>query len=589
MKALKLIKNLYFFLIFATPLLVSPGTNELFELPKMAFVYLASGVISILWISKKKPLEFSKPLKLILMLLIIPKTLSLLLSTHFPTSFFGYYTRFNGSLLSLISFSILLTIFTNVFTKKDANKILNWTLAGGVLVSVYAIFQHFGIDKNVWVQDSQKRVFSTLGQPNWLASYLVFLIPTSINRVIKIKKGFKNLLIYATLFLGLLFTYSLSGAIAFVLVVVLITARQIRTAKRLSPRLIQVIAISFALFITFPGLYKQRILDVKNSLSKIEVRASTEYDYGRPKINDTSKIRALVWKGTVKLITSSPKVFLMGTGPQTFAYSFLPFRPIELNTTTEWDFIFNKPHNYFLEIWADTGLINFISFITATIVILKLGFKTKIGSYLSIGIIGVYITYFFGWPTVTTELLFTVFVGIIILNFSGDSKLININFVIFITIISFILTAYGVLLFSGDVLNKKGSSLAIKLNPFEPKYQITLAKKYYEMDQYEKADGYIKKAVKLNPGNMVTLKTASLLYQKMGPKNPIYVDKAIEIYERTITLCPTDPENYLNLAKVYLQKEEIEKSINFTQKALELKNGYFAAQRFNEQIYQLPD
>ena len=109
------------------------------------------------------------------------------------------------------------------------------------------------------------------------------------------------------------------------------------------------------------------------------------------------------------------------------------------------------------------------------------------------------------------------------------------------------------------------------------------------MAQYEKADGYIKKAVKLNPGNMVTLKTASLLYQKMGPKNPIYVDKAIEIYERTITLCPTDPENYLNLAKVNLQKEEIEKSINFTQKALELKNGYFAAQRFNEQIYQLPD
>lgn len=109
--------------------------------------------------------------------------------------------------------------------KEKTIKALRFLLSSAVLVSLYGVLEHFGIDKDLWVQDVTSRVFSTLGQPNWLAAWLVTIVPiswavilTSEEKIINAKKRLFIFLISALYFLTILYTKSRSGILAFILV-----------------------------------------------------------------------------------------------------------------------------------------------------------------------------------------------------------------------------------------------------------------------------------------------------------------------------------------------------------------------------------
>ena len=118
-------------------------------------------------------------------------------------------------------------------------------------------------------------------------------------------------------------------------------------------------------------------------------------------VSDPGFIRLELWKSTLDLITSSPKVFLIGTGLETYPYDFQPYRNLKLNYSSEWDYVFNKPHNYYLEVAVETGVIGLASFGFLVVWVLKKSSYNLIPS-----IAGFLITNFFGWPVVSTSLLF---------------------------------------------------------------------------------------------------------------------------------------------------------------------------------------
>ena len=103
-------------------------------------------------------------------------------------------------------------------------------LSSATIVAFYAVAEHLGIDKHLWVQDVQFRVFSTLGQPNWLAAYIVVLLPISMvfvvsNSLLSLQGRFISLWnlakhalwlgITTLFFMVLLYTRSRSGLLAF--------------------------------------------------------------------------------------------------------------------------------------------------------------------------------------------------------------------------------------------------------------------------------------------------------------------------------------------------------------------------------------
>ena len=222
----KIIYFLFLSLFFCTPLIFTQSNSELFELPKIYFVYFITILIAfthlINVLNKNVPLIKKNILNFFLIFFFLSQLISTWFSIDPHVSFFGYYSRLNGGLLSLIIYIVLFLILNVYIDQKFLQKIINFSLFSALLVSIFAIAEHFGIDKNWWVQDVQSRVFSTFGQPNWLAAYLCIIIPFSIYKFLDSIKLYGRIAIrpYLYLFLtlifyiSLLFTKSKSGIIA---------------------------------------------------------------------------------------------------------------------------------------------------------------------------------------------------------------------------------------------------------------------------------------------------------------------------------------------------------------------------------------
>ena len=168
-------------IFFLTPLIVVPFTSELFEFNKIVFIYFSTTIIVFLWALKSiytRKIIFRRTiLDIPLIIFLLSQLISTILSQDRFTSFFGYYSRFHGGLLSIISYSLLYWAFVSNINVKQIKKTLKFLISSAFIVSIYAILERFGIDKNLWVQDVQNRVFSTLGQPNWLAAWITAIIP----------------------------------------------------------------------------------------------------------------------------------------------------------------------------------------------------------------------------------------------------------------------------------------------------------------------------------------------------------------------------------------------------------------------------
>jgi len=177
----KIIFVLFALLIFFVPLVLWPFTSEVFEFNKMVLVYILTVLIAAAWlirsIVEKKFIFRPSILDIPLLVFFGSQLISTVLSIDFYTSVFGYYSRFNGGLLSTVCYLVLYWAFVSNFDAKDSIRLVKVWFVSAALVSIYGVAEHFGIDKNIWVQDVQSRVFSSLGQPNWLAAWVVALIP----------------------------------------------------------------------------------------------------------------------------------------------------------------------------------------------------------------------------------------------------------------------------------------------------------------------------------------------------------------------------------------------------------------------------
>ena len=168
-------------LYFATPLLFTKNTNEHYEFPKMFFVYYLSLIIFALFGTKLLlyPQKVVKP-RIVFVVFLLVFLVSTILSVHRYTSIFGYYTRFNDGLLSLLFYFGLYFVGINTFTKEDLKGLYFLVQLTTIPMFLISIGQYYPQLKFLWGGKLQERVFATFGQPNWLAQFLVMLIPFSL-------------------------------------------------------------------------------------------------------------------------------------------------------------------------------------------------------------------------------------------------------------------------------------------------------------------------------------------------------------------------------------------------------------------------
>ncbi len=441
----------YFAVILAgiviTPLIFSLNNQELFEFPKMLIVYVVSALATTLWLArtilKKSWILPTSALNLSMLFFVFTQLLSTAFSIHPYTSIFGYYTRFHGGVISTVSYFLIFLSLAGTLSHlknesaQKAQKVVKFLLLTlvsiGVIAALYAIPEKYGhsfscifasneFTTECWKESTNPkyRIFGTFGQPNWLAAFLITLWPITLLPIInflhdkKTSRWFFFSTFAAVIYLWAVWlTDSRSGILGLIggfvaLMFFLTLARANISAKLQKISIVAVIAVSVA-----GGMlgwqWWQKSQDLQPAIGG----------------SDSGAIRRVVWQGAYKVWQ---KYWLIGSGPETFAYSYYQFRPQAHNLLSEWDFLYNKAHNEWLNYLANTGIVGFGTFIWFHLTAFYIGIKiitarnkqpqAQAHKYLAAvilaGIISLQISNFFGFSTVAVTLVESVLLGLLV-------------------------------------------------------------------------------------------------------------------------------------------------------------------------------
>lgn len=640
-QSLKFVQNCFFVLFFVTPLLLWPFTSEVFEFNKMIFVYAMTVLIGAGWairsIQEKKVEIARTPLDLPLVLFFASQIASTIYSIDRHTSLWGYYSRFHGGLVSTICYIFLYYALVTHFSgqAKAIRNLIIAILTTAVLTSFYAVLERLGIDKNVWVQDVQNRVFSTLGQPNWLSAYLIALLPLSLFGFLN-TKNLNLRLLYITLsglfLLAILFTRSQSGIGATVVVLLLFAV--IASLQKKQPKALLGLALLIFAVLLFKGQAIGRTLQSLNKTNPFfsdTTTIITEENKTRIGGTDSMAIRRVVWQGAVELGKKYP---FFGTGVETFGYSYYWVRPAAHNLTSESDFLYNKAHNEYLNFLATTGFIGLATYLFLIGSILKLFIKTRdqeLKSPLLLGFISILITNYFGFSVVNIALFFFLFPAILI-SVSNQSRIVsqkislNQSFGLFLVLAIALWLLLGVRrLWIADLAYTAGRSNisqdleAVRLNPQEPLYlaqlgniQALVAIQIIEpqirelpatasaeirdraagiLNQYlQDAVSNVNKAVSMNKYNLNLLKTKARTELSLAQLDPKYNLEAIQTLLKITELSPTDASNFYNIGLLYAGLAQIASESKVLGANTDAKSSLDSAKRAFERALELkPD
>lgn len=444
----------FYSLFFLVPLVFYAGSYELFEYNKMMLVYALTVIIAGAWVIKGLKNFRRTPLDIPILLYLLSHILSTIFSIDPHTSIWGYYSRFHEGLLATISYIILYYAAASNLTRDNVLKILKLSFVSAAIIAVYGAFEHFGrspsclfitgkFDVDCWVQDVKNRVFATLGQPNWMAAYLDVLILVTLGFVHKFKIGAA---LEALLFAALLFTKSRSGLLGLFAGLVVFLAKFHTRPLLILLSLLLLLSVWFSLpFTQIEKLSLENLITNNSGLGpQAEPRTASipkgaYIDIG---ISESSDIRKIVWQGAIKVWQRYP---IFGSGVETFAYAYYRDRPVAHNMVSEWDFLYNKAHNEYLNLLATTGTVGFVAYMTIILAFIfwvisnfKFLIPNKFFNFLNFKLNNKYELENNNYPVLLG--LFAAWVSILVTNFFGFSVVIIGLFFFLIPAFSFILT-----------------------------------------------------------------------------------------------------------------------------------------------------
>jgi O-antigen ligase len=541
----KVIEYSFYLLFFLVPLAFTNDTSELFEFNKLWATFIITIVIGAAWITKmviKRQIRIQRtPLDIPIVLFLISEVISSVLSLDPHTSIWGYYSRFNGGLLSILSYVFLFyafvsnlreeekeekggfefkkiyifaagivvffigvlvssqiknadavgipfQMFANLITVLAAFTILMFAAPKGIIKkSFYAILSsallvvlwglpaHFGydptcllfrgtLDVSCWTSDFQPkiRIFSTLGQPDWMAAYLAALLPLIAALLINLSTSGKlvfsktfaflknhNFLIATALFvffamsyLALLYTQARSAILAIWVIIPLLLIWYFwfylkpkfdKKKLGLDFKVAVLVFLSIGAITFFAGqpfgqLQKFTFNGIVANLAKHSAPKTTAKAASAPTTpaaaaaelggTDSGVIRLLVWHGAMDIWKNNP---IFGSGLETFAYAYYQYRPAAHNLTSEWKFLYNKAHNEYLNYLATTGTVGIVTYLLmigsflffSARFIFKRRNKLSEKDFLIVALLASYgtilITNFLGFSVVMINILFYLF------------------------------------------------------------------------------------------------------------------------------------------------------------------------------------
>lgn len=349
------------FIICIVPLIITPWDTDYYYHPKIFNIYVSCFVASVILLIFIRKLKIKHSLidKLILGYLALV-CLSTLFSVNVNQSFFGRIFREEG-LFAICCYIFIFHISSKFY--KFSLKHVNFILLSSIIISIYAIFQFFGFDpvptdpmRKIWNNYS----YATIGNPNFLGSYLTLIIPISMFSFLYTKKPVYAV-ISSVLFLALLCTRTRSAWVGLSISLVLLSISCYKMKFNFKP-LIKLMGLFLIILISLNLYSKNDTIKRMNTImkdAKSVATLSTGYEYAGSK-------RIFIWKGAAKLI---PQRTLLGYGPDTFDIAFMKNFSDE-STKYFGKSIVDKAHNEYIQIAVTSGVPSLLLYIAALAIIL---------------------------------------------------------------------------------------------------------------------------------------------------------------------------------------------------------------------------
>jgi O-antigen ligase len=344
-----------YLLIFLLPLVINPWGFTYYEAPKIFFLrvfvslFLLGGMAYFLKTGKSS-VHFGK----VSGAMIGVWFLSLLLSTVFSIapllSFWGSYERVQG-LLSHVFYLLHFIILYQYFrSDEERKKVLGMIFIVSVAVAVYGILQKFGIYLFRLEENPSflGRIFSTLGQPNFLGQYLLFPI-----------------------WIGILWLKNANGlrkkVIAAIPLFIMVGAFLL-TENRAS---LFGLAVSLGLYL---ALMENRLKKLRWVLLAVLTAACVGFIVFVAPNTRSLNSRFLIWQTVPKIAAGH---LLLGSGPETFSLTFPRYYPTGLY---QYEAIKDNPdraHDEPLDILLNQGMVGLAVYLAAIFAIIFAALKKR--------------------------------------------------------------------------------------------------------------------------------------------------------------------------------------------------------------------
>ena len=444
-----------------------------------------------------------------------------------------------------------------------------------ILIAVYGILQHYGIDFVRW--EIKNSALSTLGRRNFAGEYLVMILPWTLFCFLTVKKSQKPfyLLTFLLLLFHLFLTFTRASWIGFCFSMILLAFVLLKF--NLKP----IIKITIALFVFF--------------LAFSSYAGVFQFEQG------TLKSRLLIWKSTVELIKQKP---FSGHGTGNFELAYYKLASEKEGVFIPQNQRIEKAHNEFLEIAAENGIIGLGLFLLFIFMIFKIGWRIlnagseknseKFASVFAIaGIFGILVNSLASFPLQTGSGCFFFFINCGILSrfyftVSGQKPLEKkfsypgVLFLCMASICAVIVFSFAAL-FSSYSLKKSKSITsfavettepalwliaemyaknAVSYNPFNIESYFHLGKLYLISNQLDAAYENFKKALEFQPYSEVVLVNLGIVEQRRGN-----YDSAEKYFLKALTINKNNLDVLRAAGNFYLELKNYDRAISYLSSA----------------------
>ena len=420
-------------IIFIVPLLIIPiGYNKIpYNILKISVLLLCGLILLITLITKRKELKFDNIDKTLLVLYILI-FLSTIFSINLKSAILGAKYRYEG-LLTLTYY--FLTYYASKYYFKPHKYVEKFAISVVWITSIIGILQYhnlFFIYNIFKIPHVASFASSTFGNTNFFGSFLAIVVPTFMALYLTKNKKVYLFTSYISFF-AMLATTTRSSWVGLFFASIFGLIYVIRNRnKNLIKNTIQIaVGFIFILIIALnsPKWLSKFISSINNhSSSNIEivendllqnrldlVSAELQLAFKDKNINSSfGSYRIEIWSIVLGVI---PKVPLLGTGPDTLAYSLIRYKTNDaLAYIKVHSQYIDKAHNEYLQIAATMGipaLIVYLIFVGQILVKQKNMFKDNSSFILVIPIISYICQAFFNISTIGVAPIFWCILGLI--------------------------------------------------------------------------------------------------------------------------------------------------------------------------------